>query len=104
MTDKNKLKKNISKKIKEVRVVKGLTQVSLGEIIKLTKQAVSNVENETSSPSIDFLYNLAKELNVNLNWLIADIGEPFINYSENSKEVRDKLLKDFETVLRNHGI
>lgn len=104
MTNTDKLNKEISQKIKELRLLKNLTQSALGEQIGLTKQAISNVENATSKPSIEFLIKLVTELHVNLNWLLAGIGEPFIQINDIPEKLRNNILEGIKVVLKNNGI
>ena len=67
----------IGTKIKYIRQERRLTQDKLGKELGFSKQIVSNYENDLSKPSYDFLSKLNQIYNVNLNWLIADVGEPF---------------------------
>lgn len=67
----------INEKIKYIRNKKQLTQGAFGEYLGVTRQAVANVEGGHSNPSLAFIRKLIETLNVNSNWLIADIGEPF---------------------------
>ncbi len=65
-------------KLKEIRIYLRLSQQDFGIKIGLSKQGVSKVENNQSFMSKEVLNRLIVDLNVNLNWLIADIGEMFI--------------------------
>lgn len=91
-------------RIKYIRTLLGLSQEAFGNKINVSKQYVSNLEADRNFLNNDKLVSLLVDLNVNANYILNGVGEPFINISENSIEVRDKLLKDFETALRNHGI
>lgn len=64
-------------KIKQILHTKQLTQTELAKIVGTTRQNVANTVGNYSKPNWEFLSKLSSELNVNLNWLIADIGEPF---------------------------
>lgn len=92
----------IGDKIKYIRQEKGLTQAQFGESIGLTKQAVSNVENNLSNPSLDFISKLIVYYNINSNWLIANKGEPF-NF-ENKIKVRKNIISDIDKILEKYGI
>jgi transcriptional regulator with XRE-family HTH domain len=52
----------IGKKIKSLRLKKGLTQEELGERTDLTKGYISQLENELNSPSIETLFALLEVL------------------------------------------
>ena len=49
----------LNDRIKELRQAKRLTQVELANELGLTKQCVSNWENDNVQPSIDMLVKLA---------------------------------------------
>lgn len=52
----------IGKKIKALRVKKGLTQEELGERTDLTKGYISQLERDLNSPSIDTLFSILEVL------------------------------------------
>lgn len=96
---------SIGKKIKFIRKEKGLTQKGFGEEIKVTKQQISNIENELCNPSIEFLSKMILYFNVNSNWLLADIGEPFISKNIDSLEkMHDKILNEVEEMFKKRGL
>ena len=49
----------IGKKLKSVRVQKGFTQEAVAEKIQVTRQTISNWENEKSYPDIMSVVNLS---------------------------------------------
>ncbi len=95
----------IGKKIKFIRKEKGLTQKDFGEEIKVSKQQVSNIENELCNPSIDFLSKMILYFNVNSNWLLADIGDPFIsNNIDTFEKMHNKIIKEVEQMFKSRGL
>lgn len=54
--------KQIGKKIKRLRLKKGLTQEELGERTDLSKGYISQVERDLNSPSIETLFDLLEVL------------------------------------------
>ena len=52
----------IGKKIKNLRLKKGLTQEELGERTDLSKGYISQLEHDLSSPSIDTFFNIFEVL------------------------------------------
>lgn len=68
----------LGEKVKEIRKYLRLSQTDFGIKIGLSKQGVSKIENNQSFMSKEVLGKLVIVLNVNLNWLIAGIGEMFI--------------------------
>ena len=61
----------LSKKIYELRTSFGWTQVQLAQKLGVTKQTVSNWENDNIQPSIDMLVKLSKIFNVSTDYLLG---------------------------------
>ena len=61
----------LSKRIYEVRMSFGWTQVQLAQKLGVTKQTVSNWENDNIQPSIDMLIKLSKIFNVSTDYLLG---------------------------------
>ena len=58
-------------RIKELRKEFGLSQVELAMRMEVTKQTISNWENENIQPSIDMLVGLASVFNVTTDYLLG---------------------------------
>ncbi len=58
-------------RIFELRTAAGYTQVALAKILGVSKQAVSNWENDNIQPSIDMLVRLADTFNVTTDYLLG---------------------------------
>lgn len=56
--------------IRELRQARNLNQVQLAKELKVTKQTVSNWENNNISPSIEMLVNIAKYFLVSTDYLL----------------------------------
>ena len=61
----------LSKRIYELRMAFGWTQVQLAQKLGVTKQTVSNWENDNIQPSIDMLVKLSKSFNVSTDYLLG---------------------------------
>ena len=61
----------LSKKISELRLSFGWTQVQLAQKLGITKQTVSNWENDNIQPSIDMLVKISKLFNVTTDYLLG---------------------------------
>ncbi|MCR5025525.1 MAG: helix-turn-helix domain-containing protein [Lachnospiraceae bacterium] len=66
---------NIGKRIKTYREKADLTQKQLADELNISVQAVSQWENEKTSPDVDFLTSIAKILKVRVGDLLEDIPE-----------------------------
>ena len=61
----------LGSRIKELRKEFGLSQVDLASRMEVTKQTISNWENENIQPSIDMLVGLANVFNVTTDYLLG---------------------------------
>lgn len=57
--------------IKQLRTSRGMSQVELAKRLSVTKQTVSNWENDNIQPSIDMLERLADFFNVSTDYLLG---------------------------------
>ena len=57
--------------IKNLRMTKCLNQVEMAKILGVTKQSVSNWENENIMPSVDMLIKLSQFFNVSTDYLLG---------------------------------
>ena len=60
----------LNKKIKLLRTNRGLSQVELAKHLGVTKQSVSNWENDNILPSIELLIKIAKFFSVSTDYLL----------------------------------
>lgn len=72
----------LSERIKELRVAMNISQVKLGEELGVSKQCVSNWENDNIQPSIDMLVKLAKYFRVSCDYLLGFSYERVIDVSK----------------------
>ena len=61
----------LGKRINELRTACGWSQVQLAEKLNISKQTVSNWENENIQPSIDMLVRLAKLFHTSTDYLLG---------------------------------
>ena len=61
----------LGKQIKNLRISRGLNQVEMAKIFGVTKQSVSNWENENITPSIDMLIKIASFFRVSTDYLLG---------------------------------
>ena len=57
--------------IKNLRTARGISQVELAKRLGVTKQSVSNWENNYIQPSIDMLVKLSKVFSVSTDFLLG---------------------------------
>ncbi len=61
----------LSKRLKELRINRGLTQRELGEHVNVTKVSICCYENGTRVPTLDTLTKLGKVLDVDVDYLLG---------------------------------
>ena len=61
----------LNKRIHDLRVAQGYSQVALAKRLGVSKQAVSNWENDNIQPSIEMLIRLAELFSVSTDYLLG---------------------------------
>ncbi len=61
----------LSTRIREIRTAKRISQVELAKALGVTKQSVSNWENDNIQPSVDMLARIADALSVSADYLLG---------------------------------
>lgn len=69
----------LGQRINELRLAFGWNQVQLAEKLNISKQTVSNWENENIQPSIEMLVRIAKIFHVSTDYLLGLDNTPQIN-------------------------
>jgi len=84
----------IGKKIKNLRLKKGLTQEELGERTDLSKGYISQIERDLSSPSIDTFFSILEVLGCSPKEFFDERGEEqkVVYYEEDQTEYIDEEL------------
>ena len=65
---------NFSKRLKEIRSEKNLSQEDLAEMLNVSRQAVSKWEQGDGFPEMEKMLTLSKELKVSLDYLVDNEG------------------------------
>ena len=94
----------IGLRFKNIRNLLGKSQDMLASDLGITKQAISNIENSKSSPSITVLSKLSVDFKVNLNYLITGSGNVFVDFDANKETLRKTILLEVENMLNSRGI
>ncbi len=83
----------ISKNIKKLRAERNLTQDALAEKIHVTRQAISNWENDKTKPDIEALESLAEAFGVDIEELIyGEKKEVIISQEKTTEKNRIKVI------------
>lgn len=85
-------------KLKELRISHGLTQIQLAKDLGVSKQCVSNWENDNILPSIDMLIHIAKYFYISCDYLLElneKITLDITDLTPDQRALMQKLLKEF---------
>lgn len=93
------------KRIKEIREVLGLSVPKLAERINIKSRTIVSYESGRD-PSVEFLAQLHKVYNVNLNWFVSGQGEMFIGqHKETSAGIDEAQIKAlFDKFMAEKGL
>lgn len=61
----------LAKRIHDLRLSFGWTQVQLAEKLNVSKQTISNWENDNIQPSVEMLVKIAQTFNVTTDYLLG---------------------------------
>ena len=61
----------LDKRIRQLRLERGINQKELGDAVGVSKQSVSNWENGNIMPSVDLLIRLANVFGVSTDYLLG---------------------------------
>lgn len=87
----------LNDRIKELRKAFGISQVELAKALNVSKQCVSNWENDNVLPSIEMLVKLAEYFNVTTDYLLCLENKDMVDLSGLSESERAHiklLIKD----------
>ena len=81
----------LNENIKKLRIARGLNQVEFAKILCVTKQCVSNWENDNVVPSIDMLCKIADFFGVSTDYLLGRSERRVIEVSNLTEEQIDHI-------------
>ena len=71
----------LNENIKKLRIARGLNQVEFAKILGVSKQGVSNWENDNVMPSIEMLVRIADFFNVTTDYVLGRTEITYIDVS-----------------------
>ena len=91
----------LNQRIRTLRLARKMSQVELAQALHVTKQSVSNWENDNIQPSVEMLMKIAKVFSVSTDYLLGmDCGE-YIDVSGLPGEVIShirQIVEDFKNI------
>ena len=91
----------IGKTIKFLRTMKDLKQSNLADQLKVSKNYISLIENDKREPSLSFLNDLAKVLNIPVGLLFLDMD---INRNNSSLREQELLMRIRDLIMQIESI
>ena len=76
----------LNENIKKLRIARGLNQVEFAKILGVSKQCVSNWENDNVMPSIEMLVKISDFFNVTTDYVLGRNDKTYIDVSGLSDE------------------
>lgn len=95
---------SLNENIKKLRLAYGINQVTFGNMLGVTKQCVSNWENDNVLPSIEMLIKMADIFCVTTDYLLGRSEEAMIDVSDLTIEQREHiaiLINDLKSLNKN---
>lgn len=89
----------LNQKIRELRLHRSMSQVELANELGVTKQSVSNWENDNIQPSIEMLIKISKYFGVSTDYLLGIEKKELLDVSSLPAEFIThlrQLIDDFE--------
>ena len=91
---------SLNENIKKLRVAQGLNQVEFAKVLCVTKQCVSNWENDNVVPSIEMLCKIADFFRVSTDYLLGRSEKRVIEVSNLTEEQIARLSSLAEDLKR----
>jgi len=72
----------LNERIKQLRIERGFSQVELAQKLGVSKQSVSNWENDNIQPSIDMLLKLSHIFSVSTDFLLGEDSRQYLEITD----------------------
>lgn len=76
----------LNERIKQLRTSRGITQIELAKALSVTKQAISNWENDNIQPSVEMLVKISKYFCVSTDYILGLDDRKYLEITDLSEE------------------
>ena len=90
----------LSKRIKSLRLERNWSQVELAKLLHVTKQSVSNWENDNIQPSIEMLVKISEVFSVSADYLLGIEDRRYIEITDLTDEEVGHIQQVIEDIQR----
>ena len=92
----------LNERIKQLRLTRGLSQVELSKLLNVSKQSVSNWENDNIQPSIEMLLKISEVFSVSTDYLLGKELNRKIDVTCLSEEEIDHIQTIINDIIKAH--
>lgn len=92
----------LNEMIRKLRTARGISQVELAAALNVTKQSVSNWENNNIQPSIEMLLKIAAYFSVSTDYLLGIDERQYIEVTELTDEQISHLRQIANDLQKNN--
>ncbi|MGM9609100.1 MAG: helix-turn-helix transcriptional regulator [Eubacteriales bacterium] len=92
----------LNESIKRLRIAQGLNQVEFAKLVGVTKQCVSNWENDNVLPSIEMLVKIADMFQVSTDYLLGRSKKVTLDVSDLTDEQIGHIALVIQDLSRNN--
>ena len=95
---------SLNENIRRLRIGSGMNQVEFARLLGVTKQCVSNWENDNVLPSVEMLMKIADVFKVRTDYLLGREAGAYIDLSDLTEEQRGHIIlivRDFESLNKS---
>ena len=90
----------LNQQIRKLRQARNMSQVELAKVLGVTKQSVSNWENDNIQPSVEMLIRIAGAFSVSTDYLLGLEEKEYIDVSGLSEEVVAHIRQIIEDLMK----
>ena len=90
---------SLNENIRNLRIARGLNQVEFAKVLEVTKQCISNWENDNIGPSVEMLEKIANFFSVSTDYLLGRSERATLDVSSLTPEQISHIsliIRDFE--------
>ena len=92
----------LNERIKELRLLHGLNQVELAKKLDVSKQSISNWENDNIQPSIDMLIKISRLFSVSTDYLLGEDSRIYMEVSNLTKQQVQHIQQIINDICKNN--
>ena len=90
-------------KLQQIRKTLNFSQEEMAIKTNTSYRAYSSYERGDRKPSFELLEKLALDFDVNLNWLIANCGNPFSKHNT-EHNLKNEIISEVRKMLVSEGV